>query len=62
MTAPNQNPGHAAGAVPASGADSKMASAPVVERPLTQFRAQPLRATWGGQPADVTADAVKALR
>jgi xanthine dehydrogenase YagT iron-sulfur-binding subunit len=51
MTAPNQT-STLAGAVPASGADLKTASASVVERPLTQFRAQPLSLKVNGR--DVT--------
>ena len=51
MTAPNQT-STLAGAVPASGADLKTASASVVERPLTQFRAHPLSLKVNGR--DVT--------
>ena len=52
MTAPNQTSSRAAGAVPASGANLQTASAPVVERPLTHFRAQPLSLKVNGR--DVT--------
>jgi xanthine dehydrogenase YagT iron-sulfur-binding subunit len=50
MTAPNQNSGVAASAVPASAAASaSTSSASVVERPLTQFRAQPVSLKVNGQ-------------
>jgi xanthine dehydrogenase YagT iron-sulfur-binding subunit len=49
MTAPNQTSGLAASAVPASEAASKTANAPVVERPLTQYRAQPLSLKVNGR-------------
>ncbi|MGF6241661.1 xanthine dehydrogenase YagT iron-sulfur-binding subunit [Paraburkholderia sp. GAS38] len=51
-TALNQTPGRAASATPASDATAQTASAPVVERPLTQFRAQPLTLKVNGR--DVT--------
>ena len=51
-TALNQTPGRAASATPASDAVAQTASAPVVERPLTQFRAQPLTLKVNGR--DVT--------
>lgn len=50
MTAPNQNSGVATSAIPASAAASAAASsASVVERPLTQFRAQPVSLKVNGQ-------------
>jgi xanthine dehydrogenase YagT iron-sulfur-binding subunit len=50
MTAPNQNSGVAASAVPASAAASaSTSSASVVELPLTQFRAQPVSLKVNGQ-------------
>ena len=57
MTAPNQTSSLAADAVPASGADLKTASAPLVERPLTQFRAQLLSLKVNGRDVTVQAPA-----
>ena len=51
-TALNQTPGRAASAAPTSDATAQTASAPVVERPLTQFRVQPLTLKVNGR--DVT--------
>ena len=49
MTAPSQNSSSAAGAAPVSAAAATAVSASIVERPLTQFRAQPVSLKVNGQ-------------
>ncbi|WP_144155039.1 (2Fe-2S)-binding protein [Paraburkholderia sp. BCC1885] len=58
MTAPNQTSALAAGAAPASDTKtSQPANAAVVERPLTQYRAEPLSLKLNGRDVTVQAPA-----